>query len=158
MIVKCLDGKRVICPQDCKTAALYNSTQKCIEHLSDDHRQIVENSSYTCYQRPSQWFVFYGVSGILLKGFLKSLQKRKVTIVLLKITTNKLIFFLSVFPFTEHLRITGQQGNGENVSNSSLSFLSDLDMSRGITAESLPLHIASDRIHTKNPCFPSAGR
>ena len=67
-------------------------------------------------------------------------------------------FFLSVFPFSEHLRITRQQGNGENASNSSLSFLSALDMSRGITAESLPLHIASDRIHTANPCFPSAGR
>ena len=63
-----------------------------------------------------------------------------------------LIFFLGFFH--EHSRITGLQGNGEDISlNPHYHFCplyTHLDISRTITAESSPLHKASNRTQTGN--------
>ena len=59
-------------------------------------------------------------------------------------------------------RITGLQGKGEGISlNPHYHFhllRKHLDISRAITAESSPLHIASDRTQAGNLWFPSASR
>ena len=68
-------------------------------------------------------------------------------------------FFTWVF-FHEHSRFTGQQGKWEAISLSPLYHFHPLHrhlyISRTITAESSPLHIASSRTQTRNPWFPSA--
>ena len=63
------------------------------------------------------------------------------------------LFSISVF-FHEHPRFTGQQGKGEAISLTLLYHFhpleSHLDISRAITAESSPLHIASSLAQTGN--------
>ena len=70
-----------------------------------------------------------------------------------------LFFFIWVF-FHEQSRFTGQQGKGEAISLSPLYHFDPLhrylDISRVITAESSPLHIASSQTRTRNLWFPSA--
>ena len=65
-------------------------------------------------------------------------------------------FFLSGFS------ITGQQGKGEGIYLTPLYHFHplhrDSDISRAITAESSPLHIADSRTRTGNLWFPSASR
>ena len=73
-----------------------------------------------------------------------------------------LLFFSIWIFFHEHSRITGLQGKEEGI------FLTPhyrfhplhrhLGISRAITAESLPLRIASSRTLTENLWFPSASR
>ena len=71
-------------------------------------------------------------------------------------------FFLSVGVFFhEHSRITAQQGKGEAIILVPLyhffhPFHRHLSISHAIIAGSSPLHIASNRTRTGNPCFPSA--
>ena len=71
-------------------------------------------------------------------------------------------FFLSGFLFHEHSRITGLQGKGEGIPLAPHYHFhplhGHLDISRGITAESSPLRIASSRTRTGNVWFPSASR
>ena len=71
-----------------------------------------------------------------------------------------LFFFLVWVFFHEHSRFTGQQGKGEDISLTPLyhfhSLHRHLGISRAITAESSPLHIASSRTWTGNLWFPSA--
>ena len=68
------------------------------------------------------------------------------------------LFFLSVFFFFhEHSRFTGQQGKGEDIYLTPLYHFyplhRHLDISRAVTAESSPLHIASSRTRTRNLRF-----
>ena len=62
----------------------------------------------------------------------------------------KFIFFLSMFFFQEHSLFTGQQEKGEGIYLTPLYHLNPLhrhlDISRTITADSSPLHIACSRI------------
>ena len=72
-------------------------------------------------------------------------------------------FFFSIWVFfNEHSRITGQQGKGEGILLTPLyhfhPLYRHLDISRVITAESSPLHIAGSRTRTGNLWFPSASR
>ena len=70
------------------------------------------------------------------------------------------IFFFSFFcffiwnSFHEHSRFTGQQGKGDAISLTPLCNFyllhRNLDISRAITAESSPLHIAGSRTRTRN--------
>ena len=70
-------------------------------------------------------------------------------------------FSIGVF-FHEHSRSTGQQGKGEGIYLTPLYHFHplhrNLDISRAITAESSPLHIAGSRTRTGNVWFPSASR
>ena len=73
------------------------------------------------------------------------------------------VFFFSMWVFFhEHSRITGLQGKGEGISLTpqyhSPPLHRHLDISRAITPESSPLHIASSRTRTGNLWFPSASR
>ena len=73
------------------------------------------------------------------------------------------LFFFSIWVFFhEHSRITGLQGKGEGISLTPHyhfhSFHRQLDITRAITAESSPLHIASSRTRTGNLWLPSASR
>ena len=72
-----------------------------------------------------------------------------------------LFFSIWVF-FHEHSQITGLQGKGEGISLTPHYHFHPLhrhlDISRAITAESSPLHIASSRTQTGNLWFPSASR
>ena len=72
-------------------------------------------------------------------------------------------FFFSIWVlFHEHSRITGLQGKGEGIPLTPHYHFHPLhrhlDISRAITAESSPLHIASNRTRTGNLWFPSASR
>ena len=74
-----------------------------------------------------------------------------------------MFFFFSMWVFFhEHSRITGLQGKGEGISLTPQYHFPPLhrhlDISRAITAESSPLHIASSRTRTGNLWFPSASR
>ena len=77
---------------------------------------------------------------------------------------NNLHFFF--FPiwvfFHEHSQITGLQGKGEGISLTPHYHFHPLhrhlDISRAITAESSPPHIASSRTRTGDLWFPSASR
>ena len=74
-----------------------------------------------------------------------------------------LFFFFSIWVFFhEHSRFTGQQGKGEGIYLTPLYHFHplhrDLDISRAMTAESSPLHIAGSRTRTGNLWFPSASR
>ena len=72
-------------------------------------------------------------------------------------------FFFYVWVFLhEHSQITGLQGKGEGISLTPYYQFHPphrhLNISRAITAESSPLHIASSRTRTGNLSFPSASR
>ena len=76
-------------------------------------------------------------------------------------STEWYLFFSIWVVFYEHLRFTGQQGKGNGIylnllCNHFHSLQRHLDISRAITAESSPLHIASDRPRTGDLCFLSA--
>ena len=66
---------------------------------------------------------------------------------------NFFFFSIGVF-FHDHLRITGLQGKGEDISLTPHYLLyplhRHLDISWAITAESSPLHIGSSRTQTGN--------
>ena len=72
---------------------------------------------------------------------------------------NMIFFSIWVF-FPEHSWIIGLEGNGEDISLTPHYHLHPLrrylDISRTITAESSPLHIASCRTRTGSLWFPSA--
>ena len=72
------------------------------------------------------------------------------------------VFFSMWVFFHEHSRITGLQGKGEGISLTPHYHFHPLnrylDISRAITAESSPLHIASSQTRTGNLWFPSASR
>ena len=75
-----------------------------------------------------------------------------------EINNTQIDFFFSIYAFFhEHSRFTGQQGKGEGISLTSLYHFhllyGHLDINRAITAESLPLHIASSRTRTGNLWF-----
>ena len=72
-------------------------------------------------------------------------------------------FFFSIWVFFhERSRFTGQQGKGEGIYLTPLYHFHPLhrhlDISRAITTESSPLHIAGSRTRTGNLWFPSASR
>ena len=72
-------------------------------------------------------------------------------------------FFFSIWVlFHEHSRITGLEGKGEGIPLAPHYHFhplhGHLDISRGITAGSSPLRIASSRTRTGNLWFPSASR
>ena len=73
-----------------------------------------------------------------------------------------IIIFSIWFFFHEHSRITGLQGKGKGISITPHYHFHPLhrhlDICRAITAESSPLHIASNRTQTENFWFPSASR
>ena len=81
-----------------------------------------------------------------------------------KIKTPFFLFFFLVgfFFFFKHSRFTGQQGKGESILLTPLyqfhSLHRRLDISRAVTAESSPLHIASSRTRNWNLWFSSASR
>ena len=70
------------------------------------------------------------------------------------------IFFLSGFSFHKHSRIAGVQGRGVGIKSHYHFHLLHrrLHISRTITAESSPLHIASSRTRTGSLWFPNANR
>ena len=74
----------------------------------------------------------------------------------------KTVFFLMGFFLSRTLGFRGQQGKGEVISLTPLypfhPLQRRLDISRAITAESSPLHIASCRTRTGNRWFPSTIR
>ena len=71
------------------------------------------------------------------------------------------LFSIWVF-FHKHSQFTEQQGKGEAISLTPLYHFHPLhrhlDISRAITTEGSPLHIASRRTRTGNLWFPSASR
>ena len=78
-----------------------------------------------------------------------------------QVEKHRFFFVIWVF-FHEHARITGLHGKGEGISLIPHYHFHPLnmhlDISRAITAESSPLHIASSRTRTGNLWFPSASR
>ena len=80
-----------------------------------------------------------------------------------KIKTPFFSFFLSgYFLFHEHSRFTGHQGKEEGIYLTPLYHFHPLhrhlDISRAVTAEGSPLHIASSRTGARNLRFSSASR
>ena len=78
-------------------------------------------------------------------------------------TIQQINFFFSIWVFFhKHSRITGLQGKGEGISLTPHYHFHplhrQLDISRAITAESSPRHIASSRTRIGNLWFPSASR
>ena len=73
---------------------------------------------------------------------------------------NVLTFLFYLVFFHEHSRITGLQGKGESISLTPHYHFhplhKHLDISRVITTESSPLHIANSRSRAGNLWFPSA--
>ena len=71
------------------------------------------------------------------------------------------LFFLIWVFFDKHSRITELKKKGEGISLTPHYYFHPLhrhlDISRVITAESSPVHIASSRTRTRNLWFPSAG-
>ena len=73
------------------------------------------------------------------------------------------LFFFSIWVFFhEHSRFTGQQGKGEGIYLTTVYHFHPLhrhlDIRQVITAERLPLHIASSQTRTGNLWFLSASR
>ena len=73
------------------------------------------------------------------------------------------VFFFSIWVFFhEHSRFTGQQGKGEGIYLTTVYHFHPLhrhlDIRQVITAERLPLHIASSQTRTGNLWFLSASR
>ena len=71
-------------------------------------------------------------------------------------------FFFYLSFFQEHVRFAGQQEKGEAISLTPLYHFQPLhrhlDINWAITAERLPLNIASSRTRTDDLRFPSASR
>ena len=101
----------------------------------------------TFYKNPSNPSCNY----LVLQHFLNSAMK----------TQTFFFFFIWVFSH-DHSRITGLQGKGEGISLTPHYHFHPLhrhlDISRAITTESSPLHIASSRTRTGNLWLPSASR
>ena len=95
---------------------------------------------------------------IVRRGF-----EREIIVAETKCSEYFFFFFFSIWIFFhEHSRFTGQQGKGEGIYLTPLYHFHPLhrhlDISRAITAESSPLHIAGSRTRTGNLWFPSASR
>ena len=80
-----------------------------------------------------------------------------------RLINNLFFFFFSIWVFFHgHSRFTGQQGKGEATSLTPLYHFDPLhrhlDISRAITPESSPLHIASSWTRTGNLWFPGTSR
>ena len=105
-----------------------------------------------------------GSLGAILKQFGNRLKQIGITAETAQVQkTVLLFFFFSIWVFFhEHSRFTGQQGKGEGIYLTPLYHFHPLhrhlDISRAITAESSPLHIASSRTRNGNLWFPSASR
>ena len=87
----------------------------------------------------------------------------KILLNLVILTVSSSFFFSSIWVFFhKHSRITGLQGKREGILFTSPyhfhPFDRHLDISRAITTESSPLHIASSRARTRNLWSPRASR
>ena len=82
------------------------------------------------------------------------------SVVVMQLIYNIYIYFSIWVFYHDHSQITGLQGKGEGISLTPHYHFHPLhrylDISRAITAESSPLHIASSRTRTGNLWFPSA--
>ena len=100
------------------------------------------------------------VGNTLLKGNFKNMKTQQDNREQ-EVVTLPHFFSMWVF-FHEHSRFTAQQGKVEGIYLTSfyhfLTVHGHLDISRAITAESSPLHLASSRNRTGNLWFPSASR
>ena len=91
---------------------------------------------------------------------IKTYHKSNVNTTIGKFYTTWIFFFSLWVFFHEHSRFTGQQEKEEGIFLTPLyhfqPFHRHLDIDCAITAESLPLDIASSRNRTENLWFPSA--
>ena len=112
-------------------------------------------SSFSCYLMPCNRLV--SVEWIPSKPFKIAVTGAETDGQITKVT----FFSIWVF-FHEYSPFTGQQGKGEGIYLTLLYHFHllhrHLDISRAISAESSPLHIASSRDRTGNFWFPSASR
>ena len=120
-----------------KPTHILNNSKSCIDLIFCTNKNIISN---------------YGVDVSIF-------EKCHHNIIFGKIN----IYFFSIWVFFhEHSRFTGQQGKGEGIYLTPLYHFHPLhrhlDISRAITAESSPLHIAGSRTRTRNLWFPSASR
>ena len=110
---------------------------------------------------------FYTNKRLVLLNFIREINNCRPsgrlysTVPMRKIAVRKNLTIFSIWTFFhEHSRITGLQGKGEDISLTPHyhfhPFHRHLDISRAITAESSPLHIASSRTRTGNLWFSSA--
>ena len=103
---------------------------------------------------------YKGINYIFIIEYTNKFEKRLHRV---KTYGIQMVFFFSIWDFFhEHLQITGLQEKGEGISLTPHYHFHPLhrhlDISRVITAESSPLHIASSRTQTGNLWFPSASR
>ena len=121
-----------------KPTHILNNSKSCIDLIFRTNKNIISN---------------YGVDVSIF-------EKCHHNIIFGKI--NIYIFFSIWVFFHEHSRFTGQQGKGEGIYLTPLYHFHPLHrhlaISRAITAESSPLHIAGSRTRTGNLWFPSASR
>ena len=93
----------------------------------------------------------------IMNLFLILMLKKPVFKCKIKTPFFSFFFYLFFFFFHEHSRFTGQQGKGEDIYLTPLYHFyplhRHLDISRAVTAESSPLHIASSRTRTRNLRF-----
>ena len=96
------------------------------------------------------------------QGVKLSRNKRNPSRMIPMLSLKMSFFFHLGFLFHEHSQITGLQGKGEGIPLTPHYHFHPLhrrlDISRAITAESSPLHVASSRTQTSNLWFPSASR
>ena len=125
---------------------------------------ILENQRFLIKTRKRHRgiFFYYFVSK---KKFIqhRSLKNNSVRTNNFSFVFSQPFFFFSIRVFfLDHSRNTGLQGEGEGISLTSHYHFHPLhrhlDISRAITAESSPLHMAGRRTRTGNLWFPSASR
>ena len=136
-------------------------TYYCIEHKFCLHNLFLDN-------KPPIRSLYYNWTLVSLKWWAKYLISCFDIINIITVYwgihskfryTSFLLFFFHLGFFHKHSQFIGQLGEGEVISLSSLYHFHPLhrhlDISRSITAESSPLHIASSRTRTGNFWFPS---
>ena len=120
-------------------------------------------SSQWQYFVPFHWKKFLRMVLSYQFGFELYFHSKKVRSPLRIYSVNATIVFIYIWVFfDEHSQFTEQQGKREGIYLTPLYYFHSLhrhlDISRTITADSSPLHIASSRTRTGNLWFPSASR
>ena len=129
------------------------------EKLPNEPCQSHINFSSSTWRRRSEWLnSYFRISCFFLLSF-TTLHRGKYSNLTLFSYPIFFFFFLSGFSFTNIHESQDCRGRGRGIFYYHFHPLHrHLDISRAITAESSPLHIASSRTRTGNFWFPSASR
>ena len=140
--------------------ALKNKLQQKEYVINENERGLSFNGGFFYYM--DQSYLVYDCKMRSFNFTTSKISTWKSTGIFNRFSNSKLFFFSMWVFFHERSRITGLQGKGEGISLTPHYHFHPLhrhlDISRAITAESSPLHIAISRTRTGNLWFPSASR